>query len=273
MEDYRYSCENFSYNHSCFKNFDFLEIEPQTHDVYELIFVKQGSLSYMIEEKIYTVNDNDIIFTKPGILHRIIFSDNSIYDRYAILFDEKIIFNKIFDKIPKDIDVFYIKKSKKIEHIFQKMDFYCANFKELELENILTHLIDEIFYNILLSKEPNHKKLYTSHPIVTKAVHFIEDNICNNLSIEIICDYLFITKSHLNKLFNRYLGISPGKYITTKRLVAAQKEIRNGEMPTQVFSKFGFLEYSTFYRNYKEYFGYSPSEENDRVIIRQIDGY
>ena len=165
-----------------------------------------------------------------------------------------------------------MKKPKKIEEIFQKMDFYCDNFQELELENVLTHIIDEIFYNILLSKEQNYKKLYDSHPIVTKAVHFIEDNLCNDLSVDTICDNLFITKSYLNKLFNRYLKVSPGKYVTTKRLVAAQKEIRNGESPTKVFSKFGFLEYSTFYRNYKDYFGYSPSEENDKVIIRQIDG-
>lgn len=272
MSDYRYSCKNFTYNHLCYKNFNFSGIEPETHDVYELIFVKQGSLSYIIEDKIYTVKDNDMIFTKPGMLHRINFSDNTVYDRYDILFDEKIVFSEIFAKIPKDTNVFYVKKPKKIEEIFQKMDFYCDNFKELELENVLTHLIDEIFYNILLSKEQNQKKLYDSHPIVTKAVHFIENNLSNDLSVNAICDNLFITKSYLNKLFNRYLKVSPGKYVTTKRLVAAQKEIRNGESPTKVFSKFGFLEYSTFYRNYKDYFGYSPSEENDKVIIRQIDG-
>ncbi len=272
MEEYRYSCKNFTYNHLCYKGLDFSGIEPDTHDVYELIFVKQGSLIYTIEDKIYTIKNNDIIFTKPGMLHRINFLDDTIYERYNILFDEKLVYNEVFDKIPKDTNVFYVKKPKRIEEIFQKMDFYCTNFKELELENILTHLIDEIFYNILLSKEQNYEKLYSSHPIVTKAIHFIEENLGSDLSIEVICDNLFITKSYLNKLFNRYLRISPGKYVTTKRLNAAQKEIRNGESPTKIYSKFGFLEYSTFYRNYKEYFGYSPAEENDKIIIRQIEG-
>ena len=67
-----------------------------------------------------------MIFTKPGMLHRINFSDNAVYDRYDILFDEKIVFKEIFDKIPKDTNVFYMKKPKKIEEIFQKMDARCA---------------------------------------------------------------------------------------------------------------------------------------------------
>lgn len=271
MEFSAYSCQDFTYNHMRHENFDFDFIEPQTHNGYELIFIKQGKLEYIIEDKIYTVGENDIIFTNPGMLHRINFLNHEEYDRYDILFDKKIIHPEIFDKIPKDSDIFYIKKPKKIEEIFKKMDFYCDNFKDSALENILTHAIDEIFYNLLLMKEQTVERIYTSHPIVTKAVHYIEENLSNDLCVEKICNELFITKSYLNKLFNRYLRITPGKYVTSKRLIAAQREIISGINPTQVFEKFGFLEYSTFYRNYKDYFGYSPSEENSKVIERRID--
>ena len=91
------------------------------------------------------------------------------------------------------------------------------------------------------------------------------------MSLELICNELFITKSYLNKLFNLYLKMSPGKYIASKRLSAAQKEIRAGVNPTEVFAKVGFGEYSTFYRSYRAYFGYPPSEEKGRVVVRNID--
>lgn len=271
MELCSYACEKFVYNHMCHENFDFEFIEPQTHSEFELIFVKSGELNYIIEDRIYNVGENDMIFTKPGMLHRINFLSREKYDRYDILFKADIIFPGVFDKIPEDIDVFYIKKTKRIEEIFKKMDFYCENFTGSALENILTHSIDEIFYNILLSKEYTNERFYTSNALVTKAIHYIEENLENDLSLENICEELFITKSYLNKLFNRYLRVTPAKYITSKRLIAIQKEIISGEIPTKVFHKFGFLEYSTFYRNYKEYFGYPPSEENKIVIEKRIE--
>ncbi|MBE7034478.1 MAG: helix-turn-helix domain-containing protein, partial [Ruminococcaceae bacterium] len=68
-------------------------------------------------------------------------------------------------------------------------------------------------------------------------------------------------------LFSEHLEITPKKYINTKRLILAQKKIRQGEKPTQIYPKCGFSEYSTFWREYKNYFGYSPSEEADREIV------
>ena len=144
------------------------------------------------------------------------------------------------------------------------------HFEGKVLENILSHLIDEIFYQIHLSKAPKQDKRFTSNPLLTKALRFIEENLGDELCLEKICDELFITKGYLNKLFNRHICMSPGKYITSKRLIAAQQEIKNGMNPTQVYAKFGFHEYSTFYRNYKEFFGYSPSEEKDKTPIRVI---
>lgn len=271
MEARYYDCNKFIYNHRCYEKFDFESIEPQVHSAFELIFVKSGKLNYIIEDKIYTIGENDMIFTKPGMLHRINFLSQEKYDRYDILFDCDLIFPEVFDKIPKDIDVFYIKKPKKIEELFKKMDFYCDTFSDGALENILTHIIDEIFYNILLSKEYTNERLYTTNPIITKALRFIEENLDKELDIKTICDELFITKSYLNKLFNQYLRMTPAKYVMSKRLIAAQGEISAGESPTKIFHKFGFSEYSTFYRNYKEYFGYSPSEENNNTIKNKID--
>ena len=271
---YGYECQNFVYNHNLFENLDIDGIPPQFHDFYEIIFLKRGDISYSIEDKIYTVHENGIIFTRPGMIHRINFLNKDIYDRHDILFSEKIIFPEVLKMIPANMDVLHIKKYKYIDALFSGMDFYCSKFEGEALENILTHLIDEILYNIVISKEVTDspaEDVFSVNPMVTKAVQFIEENLNKELSLEIICNELFVTKSYLHKLFNKYLKMSPGKYITSKRLLLAQKELREGSNPTEIFGQLGYGEYSTFYRSYKDYFGYPPSEEKERIIRRRID--
>jgi AraC-like DNA-binding protein len=236
--------------------------------------LRQGEVSYSIEDKVYTVRENGIIFTRPGMLHRIDFVNKSVYERHDIIFSERIIFPEMLSKIPANVDVIHIQNYKYIEALFSSMDFYCGNLEGEALENILKHLIDEVVYNVALSKELTYAEtetVYSVNPIVTKAVRFIEENLSRDLSLELICNELFITKSYLHKLFNKDLKMSPGKYISSKRLLAAQRLLREGASPTEIFEKMGYSEYSTFYRSYRDYFGYPPSEEKDRIIRRRID--
>ena len=71
----------------------------------------------------------------------------------------------------------------------------------------------------------------------------------------------YISKSYLHYIFENQLNITPKKYILSKKLLHAQQDIRNGDNPTQVYSNYGFLNYSSFYRAYIKRFGYSPSNE------------
>ena len=111
---------------------------------------------------------------------------------------------------------------------------------------------------------------YTAHPIVVRAVEYINRNLHRDFCLDALCDELFITKSYLHQLFVKYLQMCPKKYIITKQLALAQREIRGGVRPTDVFIDCGFSNYSTFYRAYKNHFGYAPSEEGKREIVREI---
>ena len=67
---YGYECQNFTYNHTFAENLTVKGIPPQIHDFYEIIFLKQGEVSYSIEDKIYTVRENGIIFTPMKLTRR-----------------------------------------------------------------------------------------------------------------------------------------------------------------------------------------------------------
>ena len=140
------------------------------------------------------------------------------------------------------------------------MDYYCKKLDDDKLNKIMKNLVEEIFLNIIIEVGDNKQKNYEqTNPIICKAVAYIENNITTLTNIDDICNELFITKSHLHHLFVKHLKITPKKYITTKRLAMAQREIYAGTKATEACFKFGFSDYSTFYRAYKNHFGTSPA--------------
>jgi transcriptional regulator GlxA family with amidase domain len=96
-------------------------------------------------------------------------------------------------------------------------------------------------------------------PLITNAIHYINDNLCEIDGIQDVANHLFVSESYLFRLFKNELHRTPKKYILEKRLILAEKMLSQGEKPTKVCEKCGFSDYTTFYRNYMSFFGHAPS--------------
>ncbi|MBQ7820448.1 MAG: helix-turn-helix transcriptional regulator [Bacteroidales bacterium] len=113
----------------------------------------------------------------------------------------------------------------------------------------------------LASKDIRQTHTCSVNILVNQALTFIDNNITKPISIDTICNSLYITKSHLHRLFIKHLNISPKQYILSQKLLLAKNEIFLGNKPTDVYLTYGLSNYSTFYRDYKKYFEHSQSEE------------
>ena len=136
-----YYGNNVLFNHLEHSDINWSSTHPEAHNIYEIIYIKKGNLSYVAEGKKYKVEKNTILFTRPGRIHTIFFNDKSVYERYDIFFDKKIILPSVFSRLPEDIDVLNADGNEHIDNLFKKMDYYCRYFKNEEFENILAHLI------------------------------------------------------------------------------------------------------------------------------------
>ena len=269
-----YNDSSITYNHSCFLNLKWTGIEPQTHDGYELIYLKNGDITYLIDGKSYRVKKNSLIITRPGKRHIVLFNSPEIYERYDIILDENAVHMPFLQRIPDNIDVLKLSEYQKTAELFSKMDYYYKYFSGDDYKQLLINLVNEILCNAAIISEHAENSVptsgYTENPIITAAIEYIENNIGVAFTLEELADELFISKSYLHQIFCEYLKISPQRYISGKRLMLIQKEIRSGQKPTQAYLKYGFSDYSTFYRAYKKLFGYSPSEEGMHETVRKI---
>ena len=262
------------YNHRHYEQLTVDHIPPQTHDIYEMIYIKNGDITYSVEEKSYRIKSNSLILTRPGDLHILQINDRTLYDRYDIFFEADAVQSGVFSQISEEFDVVEFGEDLSISLLFQKMDLYCRHFDGAQLKSVLMDLVEQIVYELVIfirQGAADQASRYTVNPTVAAAIEYIDSHLHTNLCLDTLCRELYISKSYLHQLFMRHLQISPRRYIAGKRLLGAQQAIRAGARPMDIYTKFGFSEYSSFYRAYRKQFGHAPSEELDRRVIREIE--
>ena len=97
-------------------------------------------------------------------------------------------------------------------------------------------------------------------------LRYINRHLADDLSLEKLCQRFYMSKSQLNRNFQKANGSTVWEYITAKRLLLAKEMLKSGGRPTEIYLNCGFNDYVTFYKAYKKYFGTSPKNDFERLI-------
>lgn len=267
-ENIKINSEELILHHSYTENTESKNFLPHYHEKCELVFLVSGEVSYVVEGKTYKLKKWDVVVSRPMQIHTILPEDGTDYDRFVAIFNPHILPREIWEKIKNGPDVYPSGAYDKVIELFAKLDFYREKFSDENFQPLAMAVITEIAFNLSLYDEEESGAFV--NPIISKALEYIKDNLLTIESIEEVCASLYITKSHLHHLFTQHLQVTPAKYIMAKRLMLAQKKIKKGAKPTQIFSECGFTDYATFFRNYKNHFGYPPSLEGKITRSHEI---
>ena len=234
-----------------------LSYGSHSHDVYELIFIINGDVRYTSGGGEYRLSRGDLIISLPYEEHSLIPCGTS-YERYDILFDERMLGFPFSEKLRGGVAPVRFSGNETVSSLLPKLDYYAAELSGDAKREILHSVVREICVNIL-SLIDGVQKNSEVNPTVSEALKYIDGHLMTISSVEEIARAIFITKSHLHHLFAEHHDTTPKRYITGKRLELAKKQIENGARPTDIYSRFGFSDYSSFFRAYKKHFGAGPS--------------
>ena len=258
--DYTYEGAELFFKHETTKNMPKDAYSTHSHNMYELLYFVGGDATHVIEDRKYKLKRGDLVLIHPSKYHYIQIDSECDYERYDILFSDKtknISGLELLGGVPEVIN---LEEYSMATEIIKKTDFYSRHFSGEDFEKILTSLLSELFY--LLSVTPRTSKTEdatVSSQTLSRALSYINDNLTTLSGVEEVARKCFVTESYLFRLFKSELKQTPLKYITSKRLLLAERMISDNERPTVVYEKCGFSDYTTFYRNYRSYFGHSPS--------------
>lgn len=110
------------------------------------------------------------------------------------------------------------------------------------------------------------KEMYKGIPESKKQIELIEEFINENLaednSVDIICKNFFITQTQLNRIFRKYKDCTYNEFLTSLRIAKAKKLLveRQDLLIGTIAKLCGFSDQFYFSKVFKNYTGVSPSE-------------
>jgi AraC family transcriptional regulator len=96
--------------------------------------------------------------------------------------------------------------------------------------------------------------------ILTDAIHYIEDNLCNDFTLEDVADSCFSSLSGLKKLFAYAFHHGLKEYISKRRITHCAYELLNSELSiTDIALKYQYNSPEVFTRAFSKVWGTTPS--------------
>lgn len=237
---------------------------------YKILFLISGDRIFEIGNERIKVSDGAVAISEPN--KRIGFE--RISNKTNCYLDIKI-HPKVFKNIQGDNDFL---------RIFHKTDdknkvFYPSNFDNDTCSNLLNsiitgldkhlgrvHLLSKIFSIIsefdIYFDENNSNEFRGSDNYNVNLMGYIEKHFTEKLTLDDLCKRFYISKTTLNSIVKQNTGVTCLKYINYLRASEAKRMITNSFLPLKKISEIsGFSDYSTFYREYKKYFGIVPTKQ------------
>ncbi|GFZ33015.1 hypothetical protein CSC2_35410 [Clostridium zeae] len=153
---------------------------------------------------------------------------------------------------------------KKVRDVNQFKNIQLLKYDELSLmEHIFIQnfrqLIDVIIQFTHSNQSNNNIKLVCK---------YVLENIDNEISIKLISEKLFITRTYLSEIFSKNLGISIKKYLNMVRMERAKNLIKMNNLKSyEVANKLGFKDIEYFSKVFKQYTSMTPTEYKNNTTL------
>ena len=257
-----------------------IKFEYHHHDFSKIVILIDGDLTYYIEGKTYILKPWDILFINKNEIHKPVVNPDKYYERIVIWLNPDFMAKyaqgnndllKCFEVAIKNnynLLRLNMKSIEIIKNIIKDIQS-CDNSNEFGSEILKESLFVQLMVlmnRLFLNSDKNRDLEDIQYDKTIEGVlNYINSNLENDLSIDTIASNFFISKYYLMRKFKSQIGSSIHNYIIQKRLILAKSLISEGLTMSNVCSKCGFNDYSSFVRAFKKVYGVSPSNYNPTI--------
>lgn len=216
----------------------------ETIGYFDLTFVLEGKMVYIIDGKEIVLHKNDVLFAKP----------NSQRTRYKTF--EKSTYVSLNFLSDEDINLPVYMKNAVTPSIRKLLSIYPDSY----LPDINSEKKCAYFYNFVILELLESVNLKSANPHVRKMLDYITQNITKPISLTELSEHTNLTKEYCSLIFKKETGEAPLHYINRLKMTAAKNLIQHNRMSlSDICDYLGFDNYNYFSRLFKKYHKTSPT--------------
>lgn len=247
-------------------------ITPHWHEEAEITLIQKGKCFYHIDLNEYLVEEGDIIFVPPLVLHSATICENATMKSETYVFNFNFLGGhhtdicsiKYLNPITKKEILFpyVIKKNhiiyNELKNIFFEIDkTYENNTNGYEL--MLKSLLLQFIFKLIPYAEKNTTMQNPNSEKLKNVLDYVEINYNKNITIDELADIAFLSKYYFMRFFKKCLGMTCFEYINDLRLENSIKLFESGNTSIiDVSMSVGFNNLSYFHRLFKKKYGITP---------------
>ena len=253
---------NFFENKLSFKGMEFCHSlkptvdEREIHTYHEILFYIGGGATFICNEYSKRLTSGTLIFIPKECYHFFATDEPEKFERFKITVPQSAISEQLCDVLPQSVSLIEgldPTAYKTVENALKMLERQNEPAKEPYLYGTAFILL------ALFSKHEKNLGDRNRDRIILEVLQRIDSSLTEKIDVQTLAEAFFVSPSTLTHNFKREMGISLHRYVTQKRLIEAEKMITRGKDPTKIYALFGYSDYSSFYKAYRKFFGYSPS--------------
>lgn len=211
-----------------------------------------------------SIGKGTLIAIPPHILHTEKSNPHNPLHYYSVAFDELNIFGNRHSVAIFPCDKQYANYVQYLSEIYERAQNPAPFSENIVLNNfesfliLLTEALQTNFSDIPSINRQTPQEL-------TQAIDYINSNYHLPITLEELASLSFLSKSQLNRLFQKYYSLSPGAYILRKRIDIAIYLLTFTECSVaSVADAVGFNSVSNFIQKFREQVGETPKQFYER---------
>lgn len=266
-----YLRENYHYFH--LRDTAGQERDFHFHEFDKIVLLLSGRVDYFVESEIYALEPWSLLLVKHHTIHKALIDKSEPYDRVIIYLDRKY-----FERIFPDMGIMdsFDAADRLGRHLLtpteaerEELKRCLRDYEQCETDNgtgaqaLRDTLIMQLLIRIRRMADNGDAAVQSEahyDPKIAQVMSYINENLCGELSVDVLAERVFLSKYHFMRLFKAQTGVTVHAYVRQKRLVNAARLIREGTPAAKAAADSGFTDYSAFHRAFRESFGMSPGK-------------